>query len=330
MGVFVAIFLAGTLFGQEMPPEPPDGDILAVLTERENPWGRFPLKSWIHTQTISWTAQDGPFGTERIASVRETKTTLESMEADGITLKKEVTRNMGGKQIKAAPQVERFDFYREPMEADAVAKNVGTGKLLINNLVIPCKKRVYEKQNDSEKRTTTLWFTTQLYPYVLRAETVLVALPTENSPLERELRRSVMEVYESSSFQLRRSKDGVYRYRIKTTEGKMTTLTDASGSLSIPGGVIHETVRELDAAGAEIRTAETRIINYSFATPTPEPPMSLLPGALPYPYSPMVRPRWRRFYPMPPSLPYAPPTTFSPTTPTTPTTPSTPTLAPMQ
>ncbi len=346
VGVFVAFLLTGTLFGQGLPVNAPGteedtgSDVLAVLTEQDHPWGRFPQHSWIHTQTISWSAQDGQRFGERIASVRETKTTLESIDTDGVTLKKEVMLTMGGKQVKTAPQVERFDFYREPIETGVIARNIGTGKLLVNNLVIPCKKRVYEKQSATEKRTTTLWFTTQLYPYVLRSETVLRALPLEQSPLERELRRSITEVYESSSFHLRGNQDGSYRYRTKTTESNMTTIVDASCSRYIPGGVVQALVREYDATGAEIRSSETRIINYSMASPSdtllnppldtpPNTPHTLIPGASPYPLAPMpLRPRWRRFYPLPAPL-SAPLSTPQPYVPP-PAHPGEPTLAPPQ
>ncbi len=177
-----------------------DANLLSDLTAREHPWGRFQPKSWIHTQAISRTTVPGQPGSTRIVSIRETKTTLESVDLDGVTLKTESTLGVGGKQIKSAPLTERFDFFQQPITSDVVVRNAGTGKLLVNQLVIPCKKRVYEKKNATEKLTTTLWFSTQLYPYVLRAETVLTALPTENEPMEFELRRTIFEVYESSAF----------------------------------------------------------------------------------------------------------------------------------
>ena len=271
----------------------PDADAFSPLTAQEHPWGRFRPKSWICMQTVIWTVQDN----ERIASVRETKTTLESIEKDGVTLKKVATLNIGGKRIETAPLVERFDFYREPMENDVVGKNAGSGKLLVNNLVIPCKKRVYEYKGTTEKRITTLWYTTQLYPYVLRVESILTALPSETVPEERILRRSVTEVFESSSFHLRRSKEGAYRYRTRTTDGHMTTVVEATCSRLVPGGIIHETTREFDASGAEIRTTETRLINYFCMAPTPDGALEEPPYLGPVP----VRPRWRRFYALPPT-----------------------------
>ncbi len=274
------------------------------LSAQEHPWGAFLPKSWVHTQTTSWTTQAGQAAGARTLSVRESKTSLESVEPNGVTLKKTQTLTMGGKQVQTTPQIKRYDFYQELMEPGMTARQEGTGKLLINNLVIPCQKRVYEQKSDTERRTTTLWYTTQLYPYIFRAETALVALPTESEPVERVLRKSLMEVYESAALNVWGSREGLYRYRIKTTEGPITTMTEAIGSRYVPGGVTQETVREYNGKGVEIRVTETRLINFFRMSPDVAEPASLQPEETVWPRGPMpFRPRWRRFNPPPFSQP---------------------------
>jgi len=292
-------------------PQPIPPEILAkipanpILTAAEHPWGRFLPKSWVYLQKTTWTNHEG----HRVANISETKTTLKSIDKDGVTLQEILSVDMAGKRVENAPVVRRFDFFQQPVQDDDVQiQNAPPTKLVVDNQVIPCEVRIYEQSTLAGKRKTTVWYSTQLYPYVFRVENVLKSLPDDKESKERILDMTVTEVLESSAFYLRKSKHGTYWLRTTQKSGSVTTVTEAFCSRHIPGGVIQKKTREYEGKGGEIqeiRTVETRLINYYCGVPPTTLPMNLpvkplmTPSAPPFYYFEPIRPRWYRYYTVP-------------------------------
>jgi hypothetical protein len=282
-----------TVSGQTsaQPPTPP------VLTALEHPWGRFAPQSWVCVQKITWTNREG----YRTADVRELKTTLQSVDPDGVTLQDVLTTGTGGKQTENAPIIRRFDFFQQPVQEGVQIRNAAPTKLIIDHLVVPCEVRIYEQTTPAGKRKTTIWYSTQLYPYVLRSENVLRSIPTDKEPEERILDMTITEVLESSAFHLRKSKLGTYRLRTTQKSGNVTTITEMSCSRHVPGGVLQKTTREFEKKGniiREIRTAETRLINVYYAgvsSNSRQIPATIVPDSSFF-YLESIRPRWRYYY----------------------------------
>ncbi len=268
-------------------------------------------------QTVTWTSQGG----QQTGQVKETKMVLLSIDTESVTLEETASVGMGGRWLQSAPQKNRYDFLQEPILEGVEVTVLPPHKLTIGNRIVPCERRMYVRQTPFGKQKTTLWYTTQIYPYVFRVERVLRSIPTEKEPEERILNQSVTEVLDTSAFYLRKSRfSGTYRMQTVLRSGSMTTVTETSCSRYVPGGVYQETTRELDAEGKEIRMSETRLINYHCAAPVyPQAPYSILapdafsggsvlPASSPSEevqpavptqiYEPMpfpIRPRWRRF-----------------------------------
>ncbi|MDR0871770.1 MAG: hypothetical protein LBN39_13370 [Planctomycetaceae bacterium] len=234
------------------------------LTVAEHPWGRFAAKSWCRLQTTVWTNQDN----KQTVSYQESLTTLESVEKDGLTFKETLNIALGGKWVENPPLVKRFDFYQEPI-LDSVKVQTGKPeKRIIGNTVVPCGVRIYEQTGTAGKRTTTVWYSRQIFPYVLRTSSVLRSIPTEKEPEEKIIDQTVTEVTETSAFSLWKSRRGTYHLRTTQKSGSITFITETDCSLHIPGGVIRKTTRELDKNGKELRLLDTRLINF-FVIPEP-------------------------------------------------------------
>ncbi|MDR2117412.1 MAG: hypothetical protein LBP87_13635 [Planctomycetaceae bacterium] len=290
----------GQMVAGKAPTQPA---INPVLTALEHPWGRFSPQSWVCLQRITWTNREG----YRTADVREIKTTLQSIDPDGVTLQDVLTTSIGGKQAENAPIIRRFDFFQQPIQEGVQVRNAAPTKLIINHLVVPCEVRIYEQTTPAGKRKTTIWYSTQVYPYVLRSENVLRSIPTDKEPEERILDMTITEVLESSAFHLRKSKLGTYRLRTTQKSGNVTTITEISCSRHVPGGVLQKTTREFEKKGnmiREIRTVETRLINVYYAgvssnnrqfPATPATPATIVPDPSFF-YLESIRPRWRYYY----------------------------------
>ena len=239
----------------------PERDV-PVLTAREHPWARYLPKSWVRTQTITTSEHDG----RNIRSITETMTTLDSVDQNGLTLKLVSTVDVGGRGGETPPQKKTLDFYSEPIREGTKIEQLPSTTLTIDKQLIPCEVRSYvllaPELGPETKERTTIWYSTQLHPHVLRVERVLTTVPTARAPDERVLSSSTTELRGTDALRLRRSRDGKYTYRTITRTGDITTDTVTSGSRLITGGLEHEIVRELDRNGKVIRTMETRMINY--------------------------------------------------------------------
>jgi hypothetical protein len=285
-----------TVAGQTSAPR----NISPVLTALEHPWGRFSPQSWVCLQKTTWTNREG----HRTADVRELKTTLQSIDPDGVTLQDVLTISIGGKRTENAPIIRRFDFFQQPIQDGVQIRNTAPTKLIIDHLVIPCEVRIYEQTTPAGKRKTTIWYSSQLYPYVLRSENVLRSIPTDKEPEERILDMTITEVLESSAFHLRKSKLGTYRLRTTQKSGNVTTITETSCSHHVPGGVLQKTIREFEKKGntvREIRTVEIRLINLYYGGYGGVPSNNRqLPATVvrdpSFFYLESVRPRWRYYY----------------------------------
>ena len=229
-----------------------------VLTAQEHPWARYLPKSWVRTQTVTTTEREG----QRVRNITETMTTLEAVDEKGLTLKSVMTVNIGGRSVEKPPETKTMDFYSESVPEGTTIEQRPATTLTVDRQLLPCEVRSYVSYAVDTKQRTTVWYSTQVYPHILRVERIRSTLATDKEPEEKILSSSTMELLETDSLRLRRSRAGNYRYRTITKTGDITTDTMTTGSRLVTGGLGHETVRELDRDGKVIRTTETRMINY--------------------------------------------------------------------
>ena len=232
-----------------------------VLTAQEHPWTRFLPGSWVRTQTVTITDYQG----RKVLNVSETKTILESVDKDSLTLKSISMVNVGGRSVEKPPETETLDFYSERVIEGTTIEQRPSTTLTVDKQLIPCEVRSYVLLTEETKQRTTVWYSTQIHPYILRVERVLTTAATDKNPEERILSSSTTELRETDALRplrLRRSREGKYTYQTITKTGDMTTETVTKGSRLITGGLDNQIVREFDRDGKVIRTTETRMINY--------------------------------------------------------------------
>ena len=233
-----------------------------VLSAYEHPWARYLPKSWSRTQTVTTTEFEG----HRIRNITETKTILESVDGKSLTLKSFSTVDAGGRSVEKPPQTRTLDFYSEPVVEGVKIEQLQPTTLTVSKQLIPCEVRSYVLLTPEDKpetrQRTTVWYSTHIYPYILRVERIHTTIATEQDQEEKVLSSSTMELRDTDALNIRRSKQGNYSYRTITKTGDITTDATMTGSRRITGGLDREVVREMDQNGKVIRTVETRMINY--------------------------------------------------------------------
>ena len=254
------IFLLGIVCGYcaLLPAQTEPERTVPTLTANEHPWAMYLPKSWVRTQTVTTTEHNG----RKIRNITETVTTLESVDQNGLTLRSVTTSVVGGRSVETLSARETLDFYSEPVIEGVLIEQRPSTTLTIDKQLIPCEIRSYVLRTAETKQRTTVWYSTQIHPHILRVERIRTTLPTERDPTEKVLSSSTTELLGTDALRFRRSREGHYSYQTITKTGDITTDATMTGSRRITGGLDTETVRELDRNGKVIRTIETRMINY--------------------------------------------------------------------
>jgi len=267
-----AILLAATGAGAPVP-----------LTANEHPWGQFLPNSWCIVQTVAVSNCEGRV----VQSSQTVRTTLRSLEADGITLHESETLEVGGKFDEKQPRIIKQDFFQEPIQENVRISQEIPARLMIEKekKVVPCAIRVYEQRTAGGILTTTIWYTPHVYPYVFRVEKILRALSAGEGTGGPIIRSSVTLVQETAALKGLRGSRRNRTYTLQTVEkvGNTTKITDARCSWDVPGGLLESTTREFDAQNREIRRSVSRMTNY-FAY---DPSQRFRPWAQPVPVEAM-------------------------------------------
>ena len=235
------------------------------LTAGEHSWGRFLPNTWCIVQTVTVSNRDG----RAVQSTQTVKTTLQSVDEGGVTLQEAERLELAGKVVEKEPQTVKYDFFNEPVQENVQVRLGAHGlptRLMVDRKVVPCAVRIYEQQTSGGQLTTTLWYTPQVYPYVLRVEKILQSVPEGESAGGQIIRQSVMLVQETAALKALRGNRRNRTYTVRTEEkaGNITRITDARCSWDYPGGLLESTTQELDAQGREIRRSVSRMTNYFF------------------------------------------------------------------
>jgi hypothetical protein len=237
-----------------------EGGAPMTLTTKEHPWGSFLPNSFCVVQTTTIDNIDG----RAVPSSKTVRMVLKAVDRSGITLEETETLELGGRIIPKQPQTIHYDVFQERIQENVRATQGEPVKLMIGHKGVPCAVRIYEQQTSGGHLTTTIWFTSQVFPYVLRVEKILRSSSSGEKAGGQIIRESVTLVQETSALRNPRGARRNRTYTLQTVEkaGNITKTTDARCSWDYPGGLLEATTVERDAQNREIRRAVSRMINY--------------------------------------------------------------------
>ena len=232
------------------------------LTREMHPWGRFDKGAWRCFQVVTESFDER--GAVANTSVTETRTTLEDMAADGVTLRVEAVVQVAGKERDAEPQLIKQGFHGELANGNLTVRDLGTAELTIDGRRIPCKVEQLETTGPHSRTTTKVYYSTSLAPYVLKREGVTTDL--DGAELSRST-HNVLSLDRPCDI-LRRRKRAAHLETV-LTHPKGSIVTRAFTSADVPGGVICHTCEERDANGRLVRRSTLRLVAYGL-TPDEE------------------------------------------------------------
>jgi len=224
------------------------------ITRKHHPWGRFEPGAWKLVRVETETFDEN--GT--MSSATETRTILEDVDEDGVTLLIEVSVKVGGKRFDAQPQRVKQGFHGELANHDVKVTDLGAGRVTVQGRNLPCKIQQLEYTGPGGKTTSKIYYSDSVEPFILKRETIKTD-PQSKTPLsETTVDVVAMDVPRKV---LTRIRNTVHVKAVHTNaNGTTTRLAVTSGD--VPGGVICHTSKEVDNSGRLIRRSSLELIDH--------------------------------------------------------------------
>ncbi len=246
-----AVVLAPALFAADVLSFPPE----------HHPWGRFPIGSSKLVRTTSEALDEK--GQVVSVTTTDTRTTLIAADPTSYTLQTDATVDVASRRITAAPQVARHGYYGELPGQALGAKRTSDASLTIDGRTIPCEVRQVTVSGDSGKVLTTLYYSDQYPPFVLRRETSV------EGAAEEKRNSSLVEVVALDLPQRVRGELKSASY-VKTTQSlpQSSKVTLEVHCDEVPGGVVAHWASETDASGRVLRRSTLELVEFHVPAPS--------------------------------------------------------------
>jgi len=233
-----------------------------------HPWGRFQPGAWKMVRVVTETLDER--GVAVSTTTHDTRTVLQAVDDDGVTLEAVVTIEVAGKRFENEPQIVRQPLHSEPAAAQLRLKSAGEGSVTIEGRSIPCRlaRLEFDGPANGQKTVTTVHLSPNVAPNVLRRESI-------TSDAEgNQIAQSLVEVIALNTpwKVLGETKDASL-VRSTLRNGKGVVVTYSFVSPDVPGGVIAHTSKELDRSGRITRRSTLELID--FGTECEEEPAGL-------------------------------------------------------
>lgn len=226
--------------------------------DKHHPWAAFSPGAWKLVRAVAETYDAD--GVVTGTGETETKTTLTTIDNNGVTLEVAVAVWVAGKRLDPQPQSVRQGFFGESEGEKVAIKELPAADVIIEGRTIPCRVQEVQTTDAANKwvRTTKVFINDDVAPYVLKRETVTKecgkdAIVSRTSTvvdalgLPCETDRGVLTVAHA---------------RTVVHEERGVTTTLAYLSTDVPGGVVCQWSKEEDKLGRPLRRTVSELIDF--------------------------------------------------------------------
>lgn len=226
------------------------------ISARHHSWARFQPGAWKLVRVVTESLDDG--GRVVGVNITETKTSLVSIDADGVVLEVEVGVEVAGRQFNGQPQCLKQGWHGELAGGEVKFLPAAAAEVSIEDRKIPCRSQQVEVAGSSGRTSVNVLFSDTLSPYVLRRQS-----KTTDADGSNVLSETLSEVVALDMPQrvLADIKNVACIKTVqKTPKGVVTTL--AMSSPEVPGGVVSQTTKETDKSGRLVRRSTLELLSY--------------------------------------------------------------------
>jgi hypothetical protein len=228
------------------------------ITRDLHPWGRFydHKGAWKRCRVTTETLDER--GAVVNTSVTETKTSLEDVDGDGVTLRVESTAEIAGKQLPSEPKKVRQSFRGDWSNGKAVTRKAGVSRVTVDGETFLCRVEETEVTGVRTKTVTRTYYSRTIAPYVLKRESKTTDLEGKTTLEESTL--NVISLDRPCKIYPRIKRAAWVEAVSTTAQGR--TVTRAFMSIDVPGGVVWHVADELDKNGRLLRRSSLVMVDY--------------------------------------------------------------------
>jgi hypothetical protein len=194
-------------------------------------------------------------------SVTETKTSLEDVDAEGVTLRVEAVVEIAGKRLPAEPRTVRQSLRGDWSDGRATIRNGGLAQVTIEGKPILCRVEEAEIITPSSTTVTRTFYSRFVAPYILKRESKTTSPDGKNTIEETSFRVLSLDRPCKVVPHVRRA---AWVEAVSTTPNG-STVTRAFTAIEIPGGVVCHTADELDPKGRVVRHSSLVLVDFGLA-----------------------------------------------------------------
>ena len=228
----------------------------ADVPRQHHAWGRFSPGAWRTARVITETFDDQ--GKLANISTSETTTTLTRADADTFTLTIQSTVDVGGRRIVAEPQVvtqryngtspgQAFRSIRHPEEP-----------LEINGMRYICQVHEIEVSGASGKTSIKLYYCDHSPPYLLRRDSHNIDSAGNDVPGGTSSETIAIDM----PFKVMGQMQSTTHVKVQQEHDKGSSVSLIVSTLDVPGGVVANTSKEVDASGDVVRRSTLELVGY--------------------------------------------------------------------
>ena len=226
------------------------------LGRAHHDWARFQPGAWKKVRVTTETLDDK--GNVTSTSTTESTSTLEQVTDEIYRLRVDVTVEVAGKRFQAEPQTIIEGYLGESQGQTSTVKPGETSTLSIEDRRINCKTYTVEYNEEGQRRVSKIYYAASVEPHLLRKDSVTTDPTGKNTLFETN------ESVVAMNMPYKVLADIMTTSILKTVRknSKGSTVTLAVRAPAVPGGVVANTAKELDAEGRVIRRSTLELVDY--------------------------------------------------------------------
>ncbi|MCL2119921.1 MAG: hypothetical protein FWH27_16000 [Planctomycetaceae bacterium] len=233
------------------------------MNHLENPWGSFLPGTWVVRRTNTQ-----HYATNSIVNnMTDTLLTLESVDESGIRLRQETAIGIANSTFTPEPKQVLLDFHLHPFSEGIVIDQLPPQTVVIARRQIVCQVLRSTQVLGDQKKTTTLWYSDTVMPYLLRSEEIRTNPASSADQPETVISHTIMTVTDTSGIRLFKNLLSEYSTQTIKKNATGTVVSQASHSMNIPGSLLREVTVETDTKNKITSRSVTSVIDYYVACP---------------------------------------------------------------
>lgn len=223
---------------------------------RYHPWGSFAPGAWKTVRLVTESLDDR--GNVVSVSTTETTTSLTTRDSKGVTLLVEAVVELADKRLKVVPRTVQQDYFGLSAGVPVQLKSVGVIQLDIEGRKVPVQIRQAEETTPAGRTVTTIYFSDQVPPYVLRRE----ARSTDPEGKTQLAETITTVVAVGLPWKVLSEIKQTALVHTVHKEAKGVVETWAVVCAEVPGGVVCQASKEYDETGRLVRRSSLELTDY--------------------------------------------------------------------